>query len=200
MTTTEIEDEAIAIAGPAHLEADEIFTGLAGLEVGDRDDATTLAQIAADCKARREDIDEQRKRITTPLREALAEVNGLFKPAIETLQKTETAIKALIVAWRQHSIDEGDRLLESAGLLGNPDDITRAVTLRGAPDKIPGVQIRRTWSGSVIDADAIPRAFMVPDVKALEQMTKAANGRPQIPGWAPEEKTTIALIKPNGGA
>lgn len=198
MTTTEIEDEAIAIAGPAHLEADEIFSGLAGLEVADREDATTLAQVAADCKARREDIDAQRKRITTPLREALAEVNGLFKPAIETLQKTETAIKALIVDWRQHSIDEGDRLLASAGVLGNPDDITTAVALREAPDKIPGVQIRRTWSGSVIDADAIPRSFMTPDIGALEAFTRKRGDKADVPGWHAFEKVSIALVKPRG--
>ena len=51
------------------------------------------------------------------------------------------------------------------------------------PPQVEGVSVCDVWEGRVIDPAKIPRKFLMPNVKALEEHTKRYKEATKIPGW-----------------
>ena len=48
--------------------------------------------------------------------------------------------------------------------------------------KVEGISYRDKWSAQVIDANAIPRAYMIPNIEALNKIAQGCKGSLNIPG------------------
>ena len=45
-----------------------------------------------------------------------------------------------------------------------------------------GVAMRESWHFEIVDADLLPRDYMVPDEKAIGQVVRGLKGQTAIPG------------------
>jgi len=131
--------------------------------------ASMLKQI----KGHASRLDATRKGWTGPLSDVVKDINATFKKALEPLGLCEKALKAKILGYRTQAEKDRALLLEHAG--ANPDVAETAIAEAAAlePPKVEGLQIRRTFVGSVTDAQKIPREYLIPDVKALNPIKKA---------------------------
>ena len=67
----------------------------------------------------------------------------------------------------------------SEALLAQP--ITVSVPKQEAP-KIDGVSIVKLWDAEIIDANAIPREYLTPDILKIRQVARAMKDQTNIPG------------------
>lgn len=58
---------------------------------------------------------------------------------------------------------------------------------------IEGIAFAETWDGEVVDADAIPREYMIPDVTKLKALTKVLKQETSIPGWKVKSGRTVSV-------
>lgn len=61
------------------------------------------------------------------------------------------------------------------------------------PPKIDGVSYAETWDGEVVNAELIPREYLIPDLKKLKELTKVLKEATVIPGWKVKSAKTISV-------
>ena len=59
--------------------------------------------------------------------------------------------------------------------------------------KIDGVTLSETWTGEVVDQDALPRGYLVPDTAKLLAITKTLKEATDIPGWRIRKVRTVSV-------
>jgi len=122
-------------------------------------------------------------------------LNAFFKPPLEWLDKCEAILKKKLVSFVNGEAEKRDQLLLQAGAADDSELseelIEQAET--HVPPKVAGVSMRTTWTGKVVDADKIPREYMIPNLKVLNALTKAKAGDPDIAGWKATPKTSPAI-------
>ena len=67
-----------------------------------------------------------------------------------------------------------------------------AVRIESKMPDIAGVSFRKTWKARVINEDILPRKFLIPNIKMLNDFAKATKGQIQVEGveFYPEEITS----------
>jgi len=157
----------------------------------------------ADIKVNYKRVDEQRRSFIDPLGEVIDKLNAVFGPALDALASAEKIMKAKVAEYTEGKLAERDELLAE---VQNQEDQKDRVDLidrasRLAPPPIPGLAVRETWGGKVVDAKALIRwaideerfDLLKVDEKLLVAITKAAGADPGIPGWAAEVKRSVAI-------
>lgn len=129
-----------------------------------RNKLAALANVAGD---RVKELETQRTSVTKPLNEVLRTVNGWFKPLQESLQAFRGAAKARLLEHQKAQEAERTKALaqiqEGAGRA--PDE---AFAIAHRPIETPaGLTERVTYEVQVFDHEQIPKAFMLPDLKAI---------------------------------
>jgi hypothetical protein len=88
--------------------------------------------------------------------------------------------------------------LESAGkseaaeqLLNAPVPAT-AVVVKPSVPKVDGVSTRETWKFEIVNEDAIPREYMMPDEKKIGAHVRSMKRRANIPGVEPYPETSVS--------
>ena len=178
-------EEAEPIAKEAESDALTVSSMvLEGFSIDSTIEYSAASELLVEVKSRLKMVDDKRKSITSKMRAAITEVDDLFKPAISMLKDAEEALKSEMVGFREKARGMRDQLLAE----GNVDEAADYQEIA-----VDGVQIRRSWTGEVIDMDALPAEYMVPDTKKLIDATKKAGGDPGIPGWRGYQKETLAV-------
>lgn len=179
-------------------EADEALELIRGIALRTNQELAGAVGVVAEMKEKRAAVDEQLKRFTAPLKGVIKDIEGFFKPAIKALDECEVLIKRKISDYTAGEAVQRDRLLADAGEAAQQGDAVaaRALVVKADAhlvDKVPGLSMREQWDGEVVDAEAIPREFLIPDVKALKALTRAKKCDPKIPGWRAHCGTTVAI-------
>lgn len=141
--------------------------------------AESLSEIKNQWKA----LEKKRKSITKPMNAALKEANALFKPALSALSEMEEIWKRLLLEADQREEKEQERLIEQADEASTPketqESLVKAAALRSKPNNI---SYRHTWSFRVVNPDALPREFLVPDQRKIWEVVRKNKEYTDIPG------------------
>lgn len=155
----------------------------------------TAAQWLAEIKQTRERAETQRTSVVGPLNLVVKTINGWFNPGIKALDEAERLLKQKMVAYAGKADEKRGGLIALAGKAKTHAEREELLEKaeKHAPVEVEGVATRISWTGEVIDADKIPREYLIPDTKALLALTRAKGGDPRIPGWRAFSETTLAV-------
>lgn len=67
-------------------------------------------------------------------------------------------------------------------ILSEPVKPVPVIPVRQAVPKTAGVSVRTTWQYTIVDRDALPREYLMPDEKKIGAMVRAMKGETKIPG------------------
>jgi hypothetical protein len=135
---------------------------------------------------------DQEKQVLAPLVEA----EGYIKLAVAHYAEAQERIRrAEELRLREEArLAEETRRLEEAAAAERAGDkeaaqaiieapvATPVVTLASSTPKVAGLSYRETWSFEIVDANAIPREYLVPDMTRIGQVARALKGDARIPG------------------
>lgn len=97
----------------------------------------------------------------------------------------------------ERQLAEAERL-EKAGEVEAAEQVIEATPIVHVPivksevPKIKGVSVRTTWKARILNSDAIPRVWMIPNEKALNKHAGSMKGNASIPGVEFYEVQTVA--------
>lgn len=196
------EIEIAKIAKAEETEASESANLIKRLDIQSHAALQLALGWTAEVKEKIDELEAKRCSFVDPLRESMAAINGFFKPAIESLKDAESALKNKIAGYSTACVQKRDKLLASVEAAPESE---RAAIIQASeatePPKLAGLSIRETWSGSIVDVNALidwavsnnRRELLNVDVGSLVAITKAKNCDPGIPGWKAEKKTSVAV-------
>lgn len=160
------------------------------------------AQSVAEIKETRERMESERRKAVDPLGIVVKLINGWFKPGITALDAAEALLKQKMVEYARLAEKKRTQFIAAAGASSSQKE--RVKLLDKADDNLPpeieGISTRQTWTGEVVDADKIPRTWLIPDEKALRAHTRSKGGDPKIPGWRafPNDSLAVDIEKVKG--
>lgn len=152
-------------------------------------DATSEAQAAEfvrQTEAYLSKVDAERLRFTKPLNDAKRAIDANFADALKPLRAAIKAARDSMGAYRARLAEQAQAERERARLAATVqahaevrEALTQAETLTQAPvaEKVGYVT---SWVPTVVDADAVPRAYCSPDIAKLSAAVGAEP--PTIPG------------------
>lgn len=189
-------------AAPVTTDAENALGLIEQLSIASPEDLDTAVTWTAEVKKKFTEIDEKRKSWVDPLRAVIDDINATFKPALDALKTAEKTIKNSISGYVNESSEKRDALLAEAGSKSNGSQtalLEKADEL--IPPKIKGLSIREKWTGEIFDMDTLldwiiendRYDLLVPNVKALESVTKTAGRDPGIPGWRAYRSNVVAI-------
>lgn len=170
-------------------EATELEAYLGSIEISHSEDLAFAADALKSIAEKHDTIDAKRKTWVDPLNRVVKDINATFKPVLDSLKKLETGLKVKIGQYHATAERERVRLLEEAGRAASSStDFNTAESLIARAElldvpKVDGLGVRMIWTGEVVDAKAIPREYLTPDIKKLLAVTEAGGADPQISGW-----------------
>jgi len=171
--------------------------------IANNNDLKVATTWVAEVKTKATEIDDKRKAFVEPLRSVIDDINSFFKPAVDTLKEVETNIKLKITDFTTSRIAERDRILENLDI--NAANGEKALAIERAeelvPKKVPGLSIRKNWTGSVADADMVIRwaieterhDLLTVNEKALKALAKNLGRDPKIPGFEAHLSHVVAI-------
>lgn len=168
-------------------EAKELEEFLGGFSIDSQSELDFAAEALQKVAEKHDVLDAKRKSWVNPLNRVVKDINSTFKPVLDLLKKAETGLKGKIGDYHVKAERERIRLLEKAGSASkrNPAKADRLIEEAELldVDKVEGLGIKMVWTGAVVDPKAIPREYLMPDVKKLLAVTQASATDPEIPGW-----------------
>lgn len=195
--------EVEALASPAADDAREVLAVCERLTISTAAEAEFAANALREVAQRRDEIDKQRKRWVEPLKSVAKEIDAAFRPAIKSLEAAEAAIKLALGRYALAEDEHRAAALREASALaregehGAAASVLEEASARGAP-ALAGVSVRAEWVGEVVDASAIPREYLTPDLAKLAAITRATDGDPKIPGWRAYQEARVRTSRKAG--
>ncbi len=160
--------------------------------INDVDGEARAAEMLKKVKTMYKTIENKRLELTRPLNEGLRNVNAMFKAYSAPLEEAERIIKAGMTKFRQQAEFQAKELLRlkaenearqaiaTAQDTLDPEAIKKAqeaeLALKTANDAAPRtvntesgqVRYRKVWKFEIIDAEQLPRAYLMPDEKKIK--------------------------------
>lgn len=129
---------------------------------------------------------ELRNRYTVPCACAQTALKSKLEAfAREERQRAELARQLAEEAERKARREEAARL----AALGKEKEAVAVVSapmpapkIEPPPKKIKGISSRQVWRAKIVNVDLVPREYMIPDQKMLDQKVNASKGAITIPG------------------
>jgi hypothetical protein len=193
------------------------FADSLSVRVADNSDYEQASTILRDIKGRLARLEILRREITKPLDESKKRVMDLFRVPVERLEIVESRIKAAMLAFQRaiedaravaeaKAIEERRKLEAAREKAMAKGDWDRAVQVSqksaevriNAPPpvaKIAGVQTREIWKWRVVDANKIPREFLIPDEAKLGRLARELKGEAKVEGVEFFSETMLASAR-----
>jgi hypothetical protein len=115
----------------------------------------------------------------------------------EAARAARAAAEAAAELDRQRLLREADRRKTDAAkerLIERAEAVIAApVELPPEPAKREGESYATTWDFEVVDEDAIPRRYMIPDAAMLKKLANATRGKEPVPGVRWIERRTLRV-------
>jgi hypothetical protein len=185
-------------AAEAEAEALAVVSEARAFVISTQEEIDFAGEILGEIKAKAKDLDEREKAITRPLNDALKAARALFKPAKTHLEEAEALIKKAIARFHDETAERHRIAMHEASLAHAAGDrqaaelaLSTVATLEG----VEGVRASRVWDFEIMNADEIPRAFLVPDAVAIRAHMRRIvemGETPEIPGVRFYQETRIA--------
>ena len=162
-------------------------------------------------KTKYKELDDMRKSLTKPLDESKKRIMEFFKAPLTLLGSAETAIKSAMLKWQQEQerlrreeearlaeaqrkeAERLARLAEAAEKRGDEKKAEEfkgreAITKAAVPSVISnvrpvaGISMREVWKYRIVDANKIPREYMIPNETVIGQVARSTKGKIAIEG------------------
>lgn len=153
------------------------------------EDYQEICLVARRVKTRIEAIEEERKKITVPLNEALRNTNALARSVSEQYELAERILKDKISAHLQAAKE-----LEAEVVQQTQTHDQLGVVALAAP-VAEGVSERTYYDFVIEDPSQVPDTFWVIDEKALRAYIKATKGKTPVPGVKILTKKDVAISR-----
>lgn len=133
----------------------------------------------------------QEKRHQEPLLSAERAIKFKIGFYIEEQQrrKREEEARLLAVAKKREeearlalalAVEQGGSKQEAEIILNTPEFVPAPIV--PSLEKVPGVSTRKNWKFKIVDENAIPREYLIPDEAAIGKIVRALGERTNIPG------------------
>lgn len=183
-------------------EAEESLGFIRDFSVTSNTEYRTALQLCADVKDRHAAIGAERKSLVKPVSADVKRTNETLGTALKLYAEAEGILKIKMVELNVVRATEIARLRDEAQEAAKAGDVEKAEALIEQADelevpKLDGLAVSENWTGEVEDASKIPAKYLMPDVKALKELTKTKKRDPNIPGWKafPESSATVTVSK-----
>lgn len=182
-------EHAATVAALAELDS---FT------VANDDDATFAADLIREVKDKHRQLDDRRKEVTGPLNQTVKTINGWFKPALDALENAERKLKSKVATFVQERERQTREALAAVAAAQTAEDAKRALAEAQPPAFLPqGMSARMVWRWRVVDVNAVPRSFCIPDAQRIEAELRGAvkdgGSPPTIDGIEFFQETQMAV-------
>lgn len=169
-------------------------------EIEDEDDYQTASEILGEVKKIYAEVESRRKKVTDPLRTAIAEFSKWYKPAQETLTKMEFVLKGKIAEFIENQRIEAEKAMQEtaeAAKAGDFDAAHEAAKGIVQEAKSKNVTVREVWDFRVVDLDKVPREFLNLDQSAVRiYLKKVKTSEPEpVPGLEFFKKSSVIARK-----
>jgi len=184
----------IAIPGVHNLaelqrEAEENAPAYALVTIEDANDYTLADTLLTDVAQRKAEVLAMRKSATGPMYTAAKTVEAWFRPLLTALEASEAALKRVMGAYRialEKREREARELAAKAAEASDAEALVTALTVASEAATKPAgrATARYVWTVESVDASALPREWMVPNMGGLEAAARAHKGDepPVVPG------------------
>lgn len=181
-------------------DSNEALIFINAIEITNGTGVKDAVKIIADFKERADYLDGKRKTWVDPLNAVIRDINATFKPILDAYESCENALKNKIAGYHNAQAQKRSDLISEAGSSPNAEELLKAAD-QCLPEKIPGLAIKQSWDGEIVDPDRIVKwciennrlELLTPDLKALKALTKAKSLDPRIDGWKAYPKSTVAI-------
>ena len=190
----------------AQAESKEIEKLINSISIESHDGLKEAVSFVALIKEQYNGIEARRTEKVGPLKKEADEWNAIFKGPISPLTAAEKDLKNKIVNYASFCYISREELLATVATLKTPAEKQAAIEKAGKfiPPKIDGLSLREKWGGDVQDPEVIKKwaiennrpELLLINTKVLEELTKATEGNPQVDGWAPAKKLSVAITVP----
>jgi len=133
---------------------------------------------------------EKRKSIIEPMNQAIRNVNSLFAPFNKRIAEMEHDVKALMTNYLEEQEAKSKKLEESfkKGDIAKPSTLLRKQAQLQPTSEV--AVVRTLQKVKIEDLQKVPRKYMVPDLRLIEQALKEGIA---VPGCTLETVKNIAL-------
>lgn len=161
-------------------------------EIVSQEDFDRAALLVKQLKELDELATEEEKKITTPLNQALTAARAHFKPFHVLVKGKEDTIKLKMSVWYQEQQNKRAKLAEDfdKGKIKKIETFSKKDQQLQVSGSKATATIRKIWTAEVINEKIIPREFLMPDMKKIEQHLREGN---EVPGvkWYQKEQFAI---------
>jgi len=183
-------------------DIDEAANIIDSMEVVTPADLNMAVQMTATIKESYAEIDGKRDGWVRPLKSVIDDINETFNPALNALDSAERKLKEKIETCTR--ANDSARMEYLSRVESAPEEARGALLIlaeQHAVDKIPGLSIRKSYKGQIVDKSKIVAwaiktgQYRVLDIneKELNIMTKEYGKAVDVPGWEIVEKNTVAI-------
>ncbi len=161
----------------SHDKAAALLAALKGQVIHNDSELATVNQALRSLLQEKDAAKEVKETVTKPLNQALTGFRNMFKPT-ETVQgQLETVLKTMIGAYELQKNQQYQALYAKATAAANAGDPAASLAVvqaaEAAPTKLAGTSVRHVWKAQVIAPDLVPRAFLTPDLIAIQAHASA---------------------------
>lgn len=138
------------------------------------EDNQLAADVVADIKRRHKALETKRKSIVDPMNKALKEINSLFQPPRQALERAEAMLKRKIADYLALQEKKNEQALEAAAEAESVEEATSALAQIKDNRAPKGVSVRYKFKAIVEDESKVPRQFLSADLNKIRSFTDAA--------------------------
>jgi hypothetical protein len=187
--------QAMAVAKVSELS--EVAAMIQDFSIDTQDEMGFALDAVREIKAEAKKLDAQMRSATDPMRAAIEEVRGWFKPAIDLCGKIENAWKRKIVE-AEAAVADARRALEieayDAQEAGDKETaIATIIQASNTTVDLVGASKREIWKFEVVDPALVPREFLIVDEVAIGRAVRSSKGSIVIPGVRNFKETSLAV-------
>lgn len=153
------------------------------------EDYAAADELLSEIVRRKDALVAMRKTATGPLYETIKTVEGWFRPVVQLLEGSEKHLKGELGRFRLRAAEEERKAREAAAAAakaGEAEALLASLTTAAQAAAAPAgrATVGTYWAVESVDAAALPREYLVPDMPALTAMAKAHKGDtpPVVPG------------------
>lgn len=192
--TAPVETITLAIPGVHDLaalqrDAEENAPAYALVTVDNANDYELADALLSDVARRKADVLAMRKSATGPMYTAVKTVEAWFRPLLTALEASERALKDAMGKYRvalEAREREARELAAKAAEARDAPTLIEALTVATEAAAKPAgrATARYVWAVESVDASALPREWMVPNMTGLETAARMHKGDepPVVPG------------------
>ena len=196
--TAKISSQSIAITKSLEQEVVKPLIAQAqSVEVVNEQDVESASVFLKQVHEGIKGIEEERKKITSPLSKSLRATNALFKKISKPLVDSKAIIKSKILSWQvvernRIAKEEQRRRRIQMAHIEKGHNVEEMVQIARPEKTIGNSQVRKIWTYRITNFSEVSDEFKVIDTKAVKAIMRST--REAIPGIEFYQKEQLAVV------